>query len=568
MNPLPLTQLVKAVRRNPSVIRLIGVAGLTLSLSSVVYAAPDYDLMVPMNDGVALHTLVYLPSDSGQYPAVLLRNPYAGSSLEMVAPKFTKNGYATVIQYVRGMAESEGQFTPFVNEHSDGKTTVEWMTEQPWCDGRLGLWGASYLSFCGFEVARSQDSAIKAIVNVSGWADVSTFITRGGALRLLDQLPWLIAHAAGQPQIPDQAWDGIFRTTPLSQFFQDSEEEVGAAIAVPYDYNAITIPVLHITGWNDYICSSTLEVYRRTKTNGTLAEKSKLVIGPWTHNQAFDPDSTKYGDADFGITSRMGFDSILTLSVAWFDEHVKDLRKDTESIPAVQYFTQEENRWKVCDQWPPSNASQETWYLRSTGGDTMLHKDAPSDESWLGFEYDPNNPVPTIGGPVSYRHPFNIGVKDQSSLEGRSDVLFFESDSLEEPLEIAGQLTVVLYASTDSLDTDFTAKLVEVRSDGYARMIEDGIIRARYRERLDSAILIVPNTVQRYELDLGEIAYRVAAASKLRLEISSGNFPKFDRNPNDGTEPFEATTFRTAHQKIFMSEGYPSSLTLTVVGRE
>ena len=166
MNPLPLTQLVKAVRRNPSVIRLIGVAGLTLSLSSVVYAAPDYDLMVPMNDGVALHTLVYLPSDSGQYPAVLLRNPYAGSSLEMVAPKFTKNGYATVIQYVRGMAESEGQFTPFVNEHSDGKTTVEWMTEQPWCDGRLGLWGASYLSFCGFEVARSQDSAIKAMVNV------------------------------------------------------------------------------------------------------------------------------------------------------------------------------------------------------------------------------------------------------------------------------------------------------------------------------------------------------------------------------------------------------------------
>ncbi|UCE19662.1 MAG: CocE/NonD family hydrolase [Gemmatimonadota bacterium] len=474
-----------------------------------------------------------------------------------------------MIQYVRGLYESEGQFYPFVYEKTDGLATLDWINRQPWSDGHVGVWGVSYLSFCGFEIASTSHPSLKAMINISGWADLGTHLTRGGAFRLMDHLPWLIMKTSGNDRIPSKAWNGIFKTTPLSQFLGGAEEQahISGILEEPYPFNDIRIPILHVTGWNDYIYRSTLLAYESINKNATAGNHQKIIIGPWAHNQVFSADSTTYGDVEFGHTSSMGLDSILTLSVAWFDRYIKGKNNMVDSKPRVRFFVMGENHWHDTHEWPPANTVAKKWYLADTVKTGRLDVSPPASESIFSFEFNPHNPVPTIGGITGWFHPFNLGVKDQSPLASRPDILFFDSAPLSDDLVLAGPIKVEIYASTDSIDTDFTAKLVEVRPDGYARMIEDGIIRTRYRKGLNSSVFITPNEVYRYQVNLGQTAIRIPKGNALRLEISSSNFPKFDRNPNTGVDPISATEFRTAKQKVYMSPKYPSHIVLTVLSK-
>lgn len=537
--------------------------GLLMVLSAVpthTFAGADTVIheMVLVPDSVHLATDVYLPAESGKFPTVLIRTPYTGQWLTGVADRFAESDYATVIQYVRGINGSEGQFFPFVYEKGDGIATLEWIASQPWSDGSIGMWGASYLSFCGFELAATGHPALKALINVSGWADMNAFMARGGAFRLLDHLPWIIIQMSGQRDIPEQAWDGIFRTTPLAQLFMGAGDQVSGMAEDPYPFENVNIPILHITGWNDYLYRSSLLAH-----SSISSSDQKIIIGPWTHNQMFSSDNTAFGDEDFGQSSVIGLDSILTLTVAWFDKHIRGIDSSADQIPNVEYFVMNENRWASSDQWPPSTVSYREMYLSGSEKPGLLTDEQPSSESTASFAYDPNDPVPTIGG-VGGNLVMNVGIKDQSPIVERSDVLTFDSSPLEDDLTLAGPITAIIYASTDSIDTDFTAKLIELRSDGYARIIEDGIIRAQYRDGGTDSKPLIPNEIYEYRIEIGQTAITIPAGSALRLEISSSNFPKFDRNPNTGEDAMTATVFRVANQTVFMSSEHPSRIVLPV----
>jgi predicted acyl esterase len=421
--------------------------------------------MVQMPDSVHLATEVYLPADTGAFTAVLIRTPYTGRWLGDVANRFAESGYATVIQYVRGMNGSEGQFFPFVHERGDGLATLDWITQQPWSDGSVGIWGASYLSYCGFELASIGHPSLEAMINVSGWADMNAFMTRGGAFRLLDHLPWFIIQMSGNGDIPEEAWGEIFRTTPLKQLFRGADEHMSGVFGEPYPFESVNIPILHITGWNDYLYRSTLLAY--SSIHGTVSDdnEQRIIIGPWTHNQMFSTEDMSFGDEEFGQSSVMGLDSILKLTVAWFDEHIRGGSGNAARIPGATYFVMNENRWATSDHWPPSSVTFREMHLSGSGKPGLLADERPSAESTASFAYNPEDPAPTIGG-VGGNLVQNIGIKDQSPVAERRDVLAFESAPFDKGLSLAGPITAVIYASTDGIDTDFTAKLVEVRYDG------------------------------------------------------------------------------------------------------
>jgi uncharacterized protein len=514
-----------------------------------------------MTDCVGLATDLYLPDGSGPFPAILLRTPYGASERAAQGEWFSARGYAVVLQNVRGTGGSEGKFLPLLQERADGLATLDWITAQPWSDGRIVLWGPSYSGNAAFVLAATGHPAIIAMAHLSGWADNRGFLFRGGAFQLLAQLPWVVQHALGRSPSAD-AWDGLFRTTPLSTFFAPLQSSLETLLA-PFPYERVTVPVLHLTGFHDYLYRSTLEGYSGIRDGSGGRIDQALVVGPWWHNQIW-MDTTRAGDEDFGTESRWGFEPVMETLGAWFDHH---LGRETppESRSPVRLFVMGENRWHVLPSWPPAEMRYESWYLGEGG---TLQAEVPENDATDEFIYDPNDPVPTSGGATSHYFPHMLGVRDQRVLEKRADLLLYTSEPLERSLLLAGPIRAVIHASTDGPDTDFTAKLVEVRPDGYARIIEEGIVRGKYRDGLDSPSPLVEGDTYAFEIDLGATALRIDAGSRIRLEISSSNFPQYDRNPNTGVDPMQATEFRKAHQSIHHGPGTPSRVDLPVWQRE
>jgi putative CocE/NonD family hydrolase len=293
------------------------------------------------------------------------------------------------------------------------------------------------------------------------------------------------------------------------------------------------------------------------------------MIGPWHHNQELN-GGTVVGDEDFGLVAEMGLEKLLKLSKRWFDYWLKDKDDGISKEAPVKVFMMGKNKWLEESQWPPSSIELQKWYLSSDKGanglegDGRLSIELPGENSDDSFIFNPEDPVPTTGGVNMHFFPDILGIKDQREVETRDDVLVYTSPALVKPMEIIGPLKVVLYASTEGVDTDFTAKLVEVRADRYARIIEDGIIRGRYRKSLETPDFLEPGKIYEFEIDLGYTAISLYKGSRLRVEISSSNFPKYDRNPNTEVEPFDAVEFKKVKQKIYCSKEYPSHLILPV----
>lgn len=518
---------------------------------------------VPMADNVRLVTDVYSPEGKERRPVILIRTPYGGKQWGALIEHFCGNDYIVVVQNTRGTGGSEGKFVWFTYERTDGLTTLDWIVKQPWSNGKVGLFGISYLAYTGLILTPENHHAFITMVNVSGMADMHSFIFPGGASRFMESV---FRRTREKPSSMD-GWGKIFRTIPAKNIFGGRLAGPNQFQGIDKEYEKIELPILHVSGWFDYIYPNTLTVYQNIREYGKSSQS--LIMGPWWHNHVFSGESIA-GDEDFGPAARREFSELWDISARWFDYWIKGIDNGIGEEDPIQLFIMGKNRWESFPDFPLPSSDMQKWYIsskkgaNSSEGDGRLSPFKPKKGGCDTFSFDPSYPVPTFGGANAHCFPELLGVKDQTEIERRKDVLVYTSDVLEYGLEIIGPLKVILYASTEGKDTDFTAKLVELRKDGYARIIEEGIIRASTRDSWEEPSLLTPGKIYELVINLNATAIFIGKGNRLRLEISSSNFPKYDRNPNTGEDAFEAEELRKVVQTVHFSRKHPSHVLLPV----
>lgn len=559
--------------------RLLRLVALWVLPTAAIATVKQFDVRVRMRDGVHLSTNVYRPSEHGRFPTILIRTPYGkGSDITPNFEAFVERGYAFVVQDVRGRYASEGAFMPFSQEPVDGDDTLNWIAAQPWSDGGVGMMGGSYLGICQWKVATLNNPHLKAIFPVvSGDDDYrDRFYSTGGAMKLGSRLLWTMQNLRKPgyepPDFRKFIWTLPLRRTDLvatgsrSRFLQTvfdhpSYDDFWQSISARKRLKDIQIPVFSVGGWFDNFVEGDLDAF------ATLHKRSgahRILIGPWPHNMSIPLAGVDLGK-EWSVPLRR-------LQLEWFDRWLKGRDTPVMSRPPVRIFVMGVNQWRDEYEWPLARARSVSFYLSSSGdansgaGDGVLlpkaRKTAPADS----YVYDPKNPVPTRGGPVCCDPKiFPWGPLDQRPVEKRGDVLVYSTPPLREDLEATGPIRVVLYIRSSAVDTDFTAKLVDVFPSGEARGITDGILRARYRHSLEKPKLLEPDKIHRIEIDAGVTSNVFRKGHRIRLEISSSNFPRFDRNPNTGRPVADETELRKAAQTVFHDGVHSSRLVLPVI---
>lgn len=526
---------------------------------------------VAMRDGIHLDTNIFLPLSGTRWPTILVRTPYSkGSGLLAGYQTFIDHGYAVVVQDIRGRYGSEGVFNPMAREGPDGSDTINWIAKQPWSDGSVGMSGGSYLGFAQWEAALENNPHLKAIFpSVSGSdAYLDRFYSTGGALKLGQRLQWFSANVAA-PGFHVPPFDEYVRHLPLKNADRAATghpvEAYQKAIAHPtYDtfwkklsvrarLGEIRASVFAMGGWYDNYVEGDLAAFSELSR---LGRHPQLVIGPWPHNM-----SEKFAGADFGPQANA---PIRRYQWQWFDHVLKSPPSTaaTEFVGPLRIFVMGVNKWRDEKEWPLARSRPTPLYLASRG---ELLDEAPQADAPERYIYDPRNPVPTRGGAVCCDPKvLPWGPMDQRPVEARRDVLSYTGPVLKRDLEVTGPVKVLLYASTTARDTDFTAKLVDVFPDGDARNLTDGILRLRYRAGVDHPALAKPGETYALSIDAGQTSNVFRAGHRIRLEISSSNFPRFDRNPNTGGNLGDETYLKQARQTIFHDKTHPSQLILPV----
>jgi putative CocE/NonD family hydrolase len=533
---------------------------------------------VPMRDGVRLSANVFLPSEHARVPAILVRTPYGkGADITPNYQAFVEHGYAVVVEDVRGRYESEGAFQPLHQEPSDGDDTLNWIARQTWSDGKVGMMGGSYVGIVQWKVAPLNNPHLKAIFPVvSGYDDYrDRFYSTGGAMKLGNRLEWMAENlrAPGYHQdfaryvlhLPERSSDvaALGWTSPMYRDVADHPafDRFWRAISVKEQIGKIRIPVFSVGGWYDNFVQSDLEAYQALhKTSGL----SRILVGPWPHNMSY-----RFENADFGLDSSA---PVRALQMEWFDQWL--MGKDTPllSQPPVKIFVMGANRWLEAREWPPEQAQAKMFYLDGKGransaeGDGALAEKLSSRDAADQFVFDPNDPVPTRGGAVCCNPKiFPWGPMDQRLVEQRKDVLVYTTKPIKHEVAVIGPVQVVLYVASSARDTDFTAKLVDVFPDGSARNLTDGILRLRYRNSLEKAELAKAGEIYRVTVDAGVTGNVFLKGHRIRVEVSSSNFPRFDRNPNTGGVVADAVRLVKANQVVYHGREHPSCVVLMVV---
>ena len=550
----------------------------------------EKDIMVPMRDGVHLATDVYLPQAPGPFPVLFTRLPYGkrfAGLLPMVGRIFAERGYAFVIQDVRGRFKSEGRFFPFIDDAQDGIDNFRWIQQQPWSNGQIGSWGLSYLGFTQWVVAPSLPE-LKAMSPAVTTPNMHEAIYRGGVMNLLTIFTFFgltgikettflnpLNHFDALKALPVEKVDDALGED--NYYFNEVASPERARhllekINFRDSYSRIQTPALMVAGWYDMFLGPQIADFKRLRKEGTgAAKQSRLIIGPWAH-VLIGGDGTD----DIKVKENV-FE--LPETIAWYDHWLKGVDNGAEKLPAIRYFLMGANEWKTAEDWPPAGFAPVEYYLHSQGqantvsGNGGLSRDRSGGENPDSFDYDPANPVPTRGGSslvvpffTTYCHPFRLyGPANQLPLESRNDVLVYTTPPLTEPIEVSGPIQARLFASTSALDTDFSAKLIDVLPNGKALLLQDGIIRARYREGLlKGEALIQPGKIYEYDIDLWQTANFFRAGHRIRVEISSSNFPRYVRNLNTGGDQALETTPVIAHQRIYHDAEHPSRLVIWV----
>lgn len=536
-------------------------------------------VMIPMRDGVRLAANLFHPPGGGRLPTILLRTPYdKGTKITPQLQAYVDHGYNVVNQDVRGRAESEGVFSPLWQEPGDGDDTINWIAAQPWSDGKVGMTGGSYLGFVQWKVAVWNNPHLKAIFPVvSGDDDYrDKFYSPGGAMKWGHRLEWIAEnmHAPGyQPPpfqqyiwtVPERRAERVVtgENAPLlvKIFEHPAFDGFWKSISVRERLKYCKVPVFSVGGWYDNYVEGDLDAYASLRKYSGL---NRIVIGPWPHNM-----SEKFPNYDFGPGAPQ---PLRKFQLDWFDEWLKGKEVPAEQTPPVRIFVMGANYWRDENEWPLARAIPTKLYLESKGranslnGQGVLREKAPHRDAADHYTYDPHNPVRTMGGAVCCNPKvFPWGPMDQRPVESRGDVLVYTTGALKDDVEVTGPISVVLYAATSAPDTDFTAKLVDVYPDGRAINLTDGILRTRYRDGLDQPKLLKETGPVRYIIDAGVTSNVFRKGHSIRLEISSSNFPRFDRNPNTGRPIADETELVKATQTIYHDRLHASYLAIPVI---
>ncbi len=591
------------------------------------------DVKVPMRDGVLLHTRLYLP-EGGPHPALLRRTPYpwewmGADAFNEPNEAVARRGYALAVQYVRGRFSSEGEFEPFRDDVSDGFDSIDWLVEQDWCTGRVGMYGQSYEATVQAAALVSGHPALKCIVPqafgasfVDGFPYASPGVfSLGSAIGWAFQVASENEAAAAEPTEPSpedadvddtdagnavyemykqaakSGWHeglGEFTTQfrdaliplmsmrpgrdlePMQTYAPWWRDWVDSHTAShPYwsdvsaaDRDDLILPALHISGWFDQFLQATIDRYARWSSRAaTPADRAaqRLIVGPWAHGLS----SAQWdGHVDASPELEM-FDhpDIESFHRRWLHDDHSSLDRDAP----IKLFVIGDNVWRDEWEWPLARTSWTRLYLHSdgdaagTGG--TLDSSTPDVEAPDGYDYDPTDPVPAVGGAVI---PGLVlpgpGPYDQREVEARPDVLTYTGQPLDQDLEVTGPVSVDLWAQTAAIDTDFTAKLVDVFPTGEAVFICQGLVRPRLLLGGDA---LDASATYHVKVDLTSTSYVFRAGHSVRLEISSSCFPVWDVNTNTGSHYFDDTTGATcvAHQQVFHDRKRPTHLTLPVIPR-
>lgn len=583
----------------------------------------ERNVMIPMRDGILLSADIYRPARDGvaveeRLPVLLTRTPY-GKDRERTAETaahFARHGYVSVVQDMRGRYDSQGEFTKYAAvEAPDGYDTVEWLAKLPYADGRVGMWGTSYGAHTQADAAKMNPPSLKAIhLNQGGMANAWDHAVRhGGAFELGRELTWAFRYVQAETDDPvvrahfdEEKIADWYNALPfrrglnplsiapeyeeyiLSEYTNSDYTDFWRRITLNwseyYDQTA-DVAMHHVGGWYDIFLRGTIMNYV------ALSERSEspveMTIGPWVHS---GNARTYAGDVDFGPDAAIP-DFFNDFKRRWFDRHLKDAPTNRKPVRLFVMGTGDGRKdeaarlvhggyWTEADDWPIPGAQSVAWYFN---GDGSLTTDAPTaGDSATTYTFDPEHPVPTLGGNVSGR--VNDGAYNQREradfpasrppylpLRSRDDVVVFQTPPLEEDVTVVGPIEVVLYASSTALDTDFTAKLVDVYPPsehfpaGFDMNISDALIRASYRDGRHERDLIEPGEVYKLVIRPFATANVFKKRHRIRVDISSSNFPRFDVNPNTGEPLGQNRRSITADNTVYHSEEYPSHVVLPVM---
>jgi putative CocE/NonD family hydrolase len=555
-----------------------------------------------------LYADVHRPDAAGQFPVILMRVPYDKTAATPMnyANYFVPRGYIVVVQDTRGRYTSEGEYYPLLPEAQDGYDTVEWAATLPWSDGKVGTAGQSYHGATQYLLPHTRPPHLVCQVPISasanfhaswvyhtggvfefGWQVAYTiFMARNTAERqgfganYVAQLEHYVTSGVNFAQpltdewyrhLPLHDWaDWLKETAPyfLDYLNHPDDGPYWDPVNLYKSHDEISTPMYHVVSWYDVFEEGSLGHFSGIVRHGRPAARTtqKLLMGPWGHLLPYAvPTTGGTGDIDFGPNAAI---DIHALELRWFDHWLKGIDTGLMGEPPIKIFVMGENVWREEQEWPLTRTQYTPYYFHSQGaansllGNGQLSREIPAQEPPDAYVYDPHDPVPTRGGNALV---IPMGVYDQRPVEERRDVLCYTSEPLGRAMEITGPITVQLYAASSAPDTDFTAKLVAVRPDGYAQNLADGIIRARYRESRANPRPITPETIYQYSIDLWSTSFVFQPGQRLRVEIASANFPRFDRNPNTGHRLFANAELQTATQTIYHDAAHASHIILPVI---
>ncbi|MEM1119638.1 MAG: CocE/NonD family hydrolase [Bacteroidota bacterium] len=590
-------------------------------------AIAETRVMMPMRDGIRLCTDIYRPKTDKKVPIIFSRTPYNFNSwgdgkektrTRQRAYEAVKRGYAYVVQNERGRYFSEGEWDILGTPVTDAYDAFEWMQSQPWSNGKIGLYGCSSTAEWQMEAATQNHPALAAMVpqgfgagvgRVGGLYEQGNWY-RGGAHQTLFSA-WLygVEHDKFKPRFPEGAsTEDLNRISrfydlapenprvdmkkalahlPFSDFIKniDGKKEIFDKMiarkpndpawyegGLYHDDQPIDVPAFWFVSWYDVSATPNLTLFNHVRKTSKAADNQYLVIAPTLHcRYTRATENTIVGERSVG-DARLNYDEQI---YGWFDLLLKDESNDFKAnTPRIQYYTMGSNEWQAADTWPPAGTEMTTFYLNSDGNANSLYGDGkltttkpkekfnPAD----GFFYDPMNPVPSYGGNVCCTgNAIDGGAFDQRPMEARHDILVYSTEPLTEGVEVSGFIETTLYVSSDAKDTDFTIKLIDVHPDGSAYNLDETIQRVRYREGYDKEVFMEKDEVYKVELTPMSTSNFFKKGHRIRVEISSSNFPRFTRNMNTGGDNYNESEGVIAHNQVHHSAVYPSQVRLPIV---
>jgi uncharacterized protein len=572
-------------------------------------------IWIPMRDGVRLATDLYVPRDAGErLPVIMIRTPYdrrAHRRGDSAARTFAGQGYVVAVQDVRGKFESEGWYTISKDDVQDGSDATTWLATQSWSNGKVGTYGCSYLGDTQVLQARLRNPHHAAMIPQAAGSSIHYryFGTMdGGVVELAGGLGWF-RHSGSKvylrypedlpsslrglfeiaPSVPPIAdYRPIWTSLPLVDMMKkaggpptDWEDFVSHAPGDPwwdqFGYikpdDRFDVPSLQINSWYDFGIAETLQQFNQFRANAVSAtsrDNQFMIVSPTEHCRSeVATEKTRVGERELGDARFPYWD----LYLRWFDHWLKGVENGVGAMPRLRLYVMGRNLWRDEQEWPLLRTRFVKYYLRSGGranglfGDGVLSPTAPRAEASDSFTYDPASPVPSVGGPgcCSGTSEAAAGAFDQSRVEQRQDVLVYSTPPLEEGLEVTGPLDLVLYVSSSARDTDFTAKLVDVYPDGTAYNIQESVLRARYREGFGREVWMEPGGTYRLRIDLKATSNYFGPGHRVRLEVSSSSFPRYDRNLNTGGRNYDEVRWVPARNTVHHAPDRASHLVLPII---